>query len=44
MSIIDELVRLSESAELELNMPGHKRKGIGALKGTEAIDITEIEG
>ena len=44
MSILDELVRLSESDELALHMPGHKRKGIGALKGTEAIDITEIEG
>ena len=44
MSLLDELVKLSESDELALHMPGHKRKGIGALKGTEAIDITEIEG
>ncbi len=44
MSLLDELVKLSKSDELALHMPGHKRKGIGALKGTEAIDITEIEG
>ena len=41
----DELVKLNNSDEYPMHMPGHKRRGTGtALDAAYSMDITEIEG
>lgn len=43
--LIDELIRLADSNEYPLHMPGHKRHGEGSfLENAYRIDVTEIEG
>lgn len=43
--LIDELIRLADSDEYPMHMPGHKRHGEGSfLENAYRIDITEIEG
>ena len=43
--LYDELIKLNNSDEYPMHMPGHKRQGINSpLDSTYAMDITEIEG